>query len=84
MLNQQKLNLKDKNGTDLPNDCIIYGFLIGQTKKHYFNLGRCKNDLSNEMIACTYGYVHNVEQKDLVNFELIGLTKDNFHLLECD
>ena len=78
------LDLKDKNGIQLPNDCVIYGSLIGQTKKHYFNLGRCKKNLSDEMIACTYGYVHNVNQNDLANFEFIGLVKDNLHLLICD
>ncbi|GAQ50103.1 TPA: hypothetical protein ACT5CK_002297 [Flavobacterium psychrophilum] len=78
------LDLKDKNGVKLPIDCIIYGNLIGHSEKHYFNIGRCKDNLSNEMIACTYGYVHNVEQKDLVNFEFIGLVKDYSHLLECD
>jgi hypothetical protein len=78
------LDLKDKNGIQLPIDCIIYGSLIGETEKHYFNLGRCQDDLTNEMIACTYGYVHDVTQHDLVDFEFIGLVKDNLHLLQCD
>ena len=78
------LDLKDKNGFQLPIDCVIYGSLIGQTEKHYFNLGRCKKNLSNEMISCTYGYVHNVNQNDLANFQFIGLVKDNIHLLTCD
>ena len=83
-MSEKLLNLKDKNGVELPIDCVIYGSLVGQAEKHYFNLGRCQRNLSNEMIACTYGYVHNVEQKDLENFEYIGLVKDNLHLLECD
>ena len=83
-MSEQNLNLKDKNGVELPKECVIYGSLNGQEEKHYFNLGRCQNNLSNEMVSCTYGYVHNVEQKDLMQFEYIGLVKDNLHLLECD
>lgn len=80
----KKMDLKDKNGIDLPIDCIIHGSLVGETKKHYFNLGLSPNDGSKEMYACTYGYIHNVKQADLINFEFIGLVKDNLHLLECD
>lgn len=78
------LGLTDKNGVELPIDCVIYGSLVGQEEKHYFNLGLRPNDGSIEMIACTHGYVHNVKQEDLVNFEFVGLTKNNLHLLECD
>lgn len=84
MLTKKTLGLSDKNGVELPNDCIIYGSLVGQTEKHYFNLGIRQSDGSIEMVASTYGYVHNVKQADLIDFELIGLTKDNLHLLECD
>lgn len=76
--------LKDKNGKVLPVDCIIYGSLPGQTEKHYFNFGTNKDNAEYEMIACTYGYVHNVTQEQLAGFELIGLLNDNLHLLECD
>lgn len=77
------LALTDKNGTPLPVNSIIYGSLPNETEKHYFNIGYGA-DGSIEMIACTYGYVHNVEQSHLAGFEYIGLTKDNLHLLECD
>ena len=78
------LGLKDKNGIELPNECVIHGSLAGQTDKHYFNLFLNEEEGSVEMIACTYGYVHNVTLEDLINFEFVGLTKDNLHLLECD
>lgn len=83
-MTNKMLGLIDKNGVLLPNECIIYGSLVGQTEKHYFNLGYSPNDGSIEMFASTYGYVHNVKQNDLINFEFIGLTKDNLQLLECD
>lgn len=77
------LALTDKNGTPLPVNSIIYGSLPNETEKHYFNIGYGSNG-SIEMIACTYGYVHSVEQSHLAGFEYIGLAKDNLHLLECD
>ena len=83
-MSKKLLGLKDKNGVELPNDCVIYGSLVGQSEKHYFNLGLSQKDGSIEMVACTYGYVHNIAQSDLVNFEFVGLVKDNLHLLECD
>lgn len=76
--------LKDKNGINIPMESIIYGSLPNEKGNHYFNFGISPNDGSLEMVACTYGYVHNVTQNDVSNMEIIGLTKDNLHLLECD
>jgi hypothetical protein len=83
------LPLKDKNGKELPDDCIIHGSLKGEEEKHYFRIGFNEEKYISErglveMIASTYGYIHNVQQEDIANFELIGLAKDNLHLLECD
>lgn len=78
------LNLRDKNGMEIPIDSVIYGTLPNQTEKHFFNFGYDSAGKEFEMIACTYGYVHNVQQKDVANFELIGPLKQNLHLLECD
>jgi len=80
---QELLSLTDKNGIQIPVDSVIYGSLPNDTEKHYFNIGYGQ-DGSIEMIACTYGYVHNVRQPQLKDFEYIGLVKDNLHLLECD
>ena len=76
--------LKDKKGVNIPMESIIYGSLPNDTENHYFNFGVSPNDGSIEMVACTYGYVHNVTQNDVSNMELVGSTKDNLHLLECD
>ena len=76
--------LKDKNGVVIPMESIIYGSLPKEAENHYFNFGVSPNDGSIEMVACTYGYVHNVTQNDVSNMELVGSTKDNLHLLECD
>jgi len=79
-----ELKLIDKDGVQLYDDCIIYGHLENDAEMHYFRLGKSPNDGSNEMIASTYGYVHNVTQDLLTHFELIGLALDNLHLLKCD
>ena len=76
--------LKDKKGVNIPMQSIIYGSLPNDTENHYFNFGVSPNDGSIEMVACTYGYVHNVTQNDVSNMELVGSTKDNLQLLECD
>ena len=78
----EKLGLKDKNGFDLPNDCVVFGSLVGSSENHYFNLGfNWKNEI--EMMSASYGYVHDIKQEDLINFEFKGLVKDNLHLLSC-
>lgn len=48
--------LVDKNGFDIPFDSIIYGMHKG--KYHFFST--FERDGSVHMIACTYGYVHNI------------------------
>lgn len=79
-----EINLIDKNGNRLFNDCLIYGPVKNVRGIHYFNLGYNTNDNSLEMIACTYGYVHNVTQEDIQDCVLIGPAIDNLHLLDCD
>lgn len=78
------LTLKDKNGNALFHQCIIYGSLPNETQKHYWNLGMSATGDEFEMIACTYGYVHAVQPKHLVNMELVGSLEDHKHLLKCD
>lgn len=69
----------DKNGKELPFDCIVYGHLLGQTELHYFRTGF----QHNKMFACTWGY-EVMTQQLLNNFEWIGSFEENEHLLECD
>lgn len=77
--------LKDKKGKTIPLESIIFGNLKGQKEKHIFNFGLDANTGTEfEMIACTYGYVHNVQQSDLENFLLIGSFEDFQDLLICD
>lgn len=78
------LPLIDCLGKSIPVKSIIYGNLPGDSEMHYFNIGISSSNGTIEMIACTYGYVHDVKQSDLLNFKLIGATEDNLHLLECD
>lgn len=79
-----EIYLVDKNGNKLFNDCLIYGGVKNVPGVHYFNLRYNANNKSLEMIACTYGYVHNVTQKDVQDCVLIGPAIDNLHLLDCD
>ena len=80
--------LKDKNGIDIPVSSTILGTLVGHTKKHYFRFGLCsemgKQGTSYEMFSVPYGYVHEVTQKDLVDFELTGKFSENRHLTHYD
>ena len=79
------LCLSDKNGTPIPDDSIIFGKVPGEgDDEHYWNLGFSPNDGSFEMIACTWGYVHNVQPTHLVDCVLIGSVDEFGHLLECD
>ena len=83
------LTLTDKNGIEIPTGSVIYGPVPERLKpkskeKHYFNFGYGPTGKEFEMIACTYGYVHNVQQTDVADFEYIGPLKENLHLLECD
>lgn len=76
--------LKDKNGFEIPLDSIIYGKLPNQQENHFWNYGLCHNGISLEMIACTYGYVHNVTQNEVKEMLLIGSLEEHTHLLQCD
>jgi hypothetical protein len=76
--------LKDFRGFDIPIDSIIYGNLPNEKEKHFFNFGLCQKGTSFEMIACTYGYVHDVKQETLLNFQLIGSLEEHIDLLNCD
>lgn len=73
--------LKDRNGIDIPEESIVYGKHDGGY--HFFNIGINPFGVV-EMISCTYGYVHNIKQKDLEGFLLIGSLEEHKHLLECD
>lgn len=83
-MSNKSLSLKDKNGVQLHEDCIIFGSLPGQSEKHFFNIGLSPNDGSNEMVSCTYGYVHNVKQSDLLDFIYIGSVEQYSYCLDCD
>lgn len=77
------LGLFDNAGDEFFDHCIIHGKVSGVEGTHYWNVYKHPNE-SIEMIACTYGYVHNVVQEHLIDVVLIGSTEENKRLLECD
>ena len=81
------LNLSDKFGNTLFDNCIVLGALsqTGIESPLHWNLGWSSQcDGTIEMISCEYGYIHNVDQETIKEFELIGSVDDFKHLLECD
>lgn len=78
------LNLVDKNGVELHEKCIVFGTPKGKSDKHFFNIGKSRKNGSVEMFSCTYGYVHNVKQSDLLDFIYIGSVEQYSYCLECD
>lgn len=73
----------DKNGKEIPLNSIVYGHLYGESEMHYFGVTKTTAG-TIQLLACTYGYVHNVQQGHMDNMELIGPKEENLHLLECD
>lgn len=76
--------LHDKNGTPIPIDSIICGPDPEGRERHFFNFGYNSDGSELEMIACTYGYVHNVKQVDVDDFIYIGPLNLFTELLNCD
>ena len=71
------MNLTDKNGVALNHDDVMFNGV------HYFRLFDRENG-EVEAIACTYGYMHDIKQEDLTDFERIGPYIGNEKLFECD
>ena len=79
------LCLSDKNGTPIPDNSIIFGRVKeADEDEHYWNIGFSPMDGSFHMIACTYGYVENLQPNQLKECLLIGSVEEFGHLLECD
>ena len=76
-MEKKLLDLKDKNGVQLHVDALIYGTMAGVPGKHHYSLFIAQDGVSIDMYACTYGYVHNIKQADLGDFEYIGLFTDH-------
>ena len=69
----QPFDLKDKNGTQLYDGALIYGTMPSVPGRHHFSLTPGQDGISVDMFSCTYGYVHNVKQSDLVDYVHVGL-----------
>lgn len=63
--------LVDKNRNIIPLGSIVFGSLPTETENHYWNFG-IGVDGNFELLACTYGYVHNITQKEMSNMEYMG------------
>lgn len=70
--------LTDKNGTVIREDDAIYN------GKDYYRIYWNEKQPQVEAISCTNGYLHNITQEDLKQFERIGTYAENQHLFECD
>lgn len=68
----------DKNGTQIHEDDVI------TDGNAYYRIYWNEKQPQVEAISCTHGYLHNLSQKDLAQFERIGSYAENEHLLECD
>lgn len=76
-----KLGLADKNGLELNQDDILFNgndYYRIYISKSIPSLGQV------EMISCTKGYLHDIKQDDLKEFEYVGNIETHKHLLECD
>lgn len=71
------MNLFDKNGVALHHDDVMFDGV------HYFRVYE-KEDGEVEAIACTYGYLHDIKQENLAEFERVGTYAGNEKLFECD
>lgn len=71
------MNLTDKNGIKINHDDVIYNGV------HYFRIYD-REDGEVEAISCTYGYMHNIKQSDLSDFECVGTYEGNENLFNCD
>jgi hypothetical protein len=72
----------DNNKCFIQDGSILQGSTRGIAGEHYWNFYETEG--SYEMIACTYGYVHNLIQDDFSNLKLVGSFDKFHHLLECD
>jgi hypothetical protein len=71
------MNLFDKNGVALHHDDVMFDGV------HYYRIYD-KDDVEVEAISCTDGYMHDIKQEDITNFERIGTYVGNEKLFECD
>jgi hypothetical protein len=70
-------DLHDKNGIKIQEDDVIYNGL------DYYRI--YTTDLNEtEMLSCTNGYLHDIKQEYLKDFERIGTYLGNESLFECD
>lgn len=71
-------NLIDKNGVKINEDDVVYN------GEHYFRIYWNEKQPQVEAISPTYGYLHDLTQKDLSHFERIGTFNECEDLMRVD
>lgn len=68
---------KDKNGKEIPHDYVV------SDGEHYSRM-LYNTQNGTYLLSCTNGYVHNLTQEIMSNYETICPFKGNEHLFDCD
>jgi hypothetical protein len=71
-------NLIDKQGQRIAEDDVIFD------GNNYFRIYWNEKQPQVEAISPTYGYLHNLSQDELKNFERIGTFQECEHLMIVD
>lgn len=78
MKEQKFPELFDKYSKKINEDDVIFN------GEHYFRIYWNEKQPQVEAISPTYGYLHNLTQKDVSMFERIGTFNENEHLMIVD
>lgn len=70
--------LIDRNGAKINEDDVIYN------GEHYFRVYWNEKQPQIEAISPTYGYLHNLTQKELLHFKRIGTFIECENLMQAD
>jgi hypothetical protein len=86
----KKLNIQDKNGIELHQDSMIFGWLPDETEneRYFYRIDFSNtfgvNEPENEitMLCREKGYEHNIKQSDMINFSYVGQAEKLLHLFD--
>lgn len=77
-MQSHQLCLKDNEGTILYEDDVVYD------GKDYYRIYTNDHKGEFEMMACTKGYQHSLQPKDMKALKRVGTFEDLKPLLVCD